>query len=331
MYNISRYFLVNSNKVKGECLMDSSVMRPTDLIKLGIWPSNKKFVGEFSLLEIGYQYLYTGKNANMYFKPGCACGLMVRTDKTSVNDILLSDVIEGKGILQNKISNLGYDFAEALGIKTAREYMPEIIPDDIVERSQHMRLERAMEITLADGTTAGLELIFRKYLTGSLYKAYKRGEDPYGLELPEGLEEWHKFDTPVFTPTTKGVSDDPLPYKMVTECYPEELKKLKNLFEAYYDYAENRGIVLVDTKFEMFGGFLGDEVLTPESSRFILKSDFDNGVYHSMDKQILRDYAKEQGWVEAGTKGQLLYVTIPDDIKKKVLAGYQKVYDMLAK
>jgi len=304
---------------------------PADLVKTGLWPENKKIIGELRLSALDYVMFYEGKNADMYYIPGKTSVLMVRTDRTSVNDILLSDVIEGKGEIQNKISNFGYDFAEKIGIKTARLPMPEDVPDDIAARSQHIQLAEALSIDVPNVGKTGLELIFRNYLTGSIYnKLYLKGIDSYEIDLPDGLEEWHEFSPPIFTPTTKGVSDDPLPYKMVESVHPKYVDQLQELFIAYTKYANDRGIVLVDTKFEMFGDMLGDEILTPESSRFILKSDFEQGIYKSMDKQILRDYAKSQGWIEKGTKGQLLYVEIPENIKKQVLAGYQKVYDMLA-
>jgi len=232
--------------------------------------------------------------------------------------------------LQNKISNFGYDFAEEQGIKTLRLQMPKEIPNWITERSQYIQLAKPNTIVLEDEGEVGLELIFRKYLTGSLYKLYKEGKDPYGLNLPEGLEEWHKFDEPIFTPTTKGKVDMPLKYSLVESKYPDPVRDLRNLFIAYSDYAEQKGIVLVDTKFELFEDKLGDEILTPESSRFILKSDFDQGKYISMDKQILRNWFKSEGYMETATKGELLNVEIPQDIKNAVLAGYQNIYDMLA-
>ena len=300
-----------------------------DLVKAGLWPKQKKVIGELELLKLGYQKFYEGKNADIYFLPGNTSVLMVRTDRTSVNDILLSDTIEGKAEIQTKISNFGYDFAESMGIKTARLKMPENIPENIVARAQHIQLAKPLSINVPGIGKTGLELIFRNYLTGSLYKLYKQGKDPYGLNLPKGLEEWYKFDEPIFTPTTKGTSDEPLDYKFVLDTYPEEVTQLMNLFKKFTDFAEQKGIVLVDTKFEMFGDMLGDEILTPESSRFIRKSDFEEGKYYSMDKQILRNYAKEQGWIEKGTKGQLLYVTIPKEIKQKILYGYQEIYSML--
>ena len=300
-----------------------------DLVDAGLWPNSKKIIGEPELVSLGYYMFYEGKNADLYFKPGDAAILMVRSDRTSVFDILLSDRIEGKGEIQNRISNFGYDYAESLGIQTARLDMPSDIPHEIECKSQYIRLEKPLSITLKE-KEVGLELIFRNYLTGSLFKEYQAGNDPYGLFLVKDLDEWQKFDAPIFTPTTKGVSDEPIIHTIVLDRHTEKVFDLRRLFIDFTDYAYKRGIVVVDTKFEMFGDMLGDEILTPESSRFILRENFEKGDYQSMDKQILRNYAKQQGWDKKGNKGQLLYVEIPDSIKEQILQGYQKVYDMLS-
>lgn len=303
------------------------------LVKTGLWPESKKMTDESGLDELeklGYILYYVGKNADLYIKPCTTKVLMVRTERTSVNDVKLSDTIEGKAILQNAICNFGYGFAETLGIKTARLAMPADIPVEIAKKSQYMSLAKPMTIILENGEETGLELIFRKYLTGSLYKAYLECKDPYGLNLPEGLKEWHEFERPIFTPTTKGVSDEPLNYEFVTEAFPEEVARLEQLFVSALDYFSERGIILVDTKFEMFGdGILGDEILTPESSRFISVENFEVGEYISMDKQILRDAAKKHGWTDGVTKGDTVNITIPDEVKNNVLAGYQAILDMI--
>lgn len=302
------------------------------LLETGLWPVNKEMTskkGLSELEELGYNLFYEGKNADLYVKDKSTAVLMVRTDRTSVFDVPLSDIIEGKGRIQNMISNLGYDFAESRGLKTLRLEMPNEIPENIAEKSQYVQLAKALSIELPDIGETGLELIFRNYLTGSLYKLYKNGEDPYGLNLPEGLEEWHKFDKPIFTPTTKGVIDEPLNYKMVESEHPEIVEHLEKLFIAYSKFAEKRGIILVDTKFEIFGDRLGDEILTPESSRFILKTDIEQGKYISMDKQILRDWFKSEGYLDTATKGELLNVEIPQSIKNAIIVNYQDINDML--
>jgi phosphoribosylaminoimidazole-succinocarboxamide synthase len=114
---------------------------------------------------------------------------------------------------------------------------------------------------------------------------------------------------------------------------------MENLFKSFTQYALDNGIVIVDTKFEIFINskgewVLGDEVLTPESSRFISKEDFDAGNYISMDKQILRDFGKAQNWKEQAKSlkaGEKLEVNVPQEIKDKILSGYTTILNRLSK
>jgi phosphoribosylaminoimidazole-succinocarboxamide synthase len=182
-------------------------------------------------------------------------------------------------------------------------------------------------------------LIFRNYLTGSLFEASQNGNDPYGLNLASDLKEWHKFETPIFTPTTKGVKDIPLNSQKVRDVFPEIISSLEKLFKDFTVFAEENGIIVVDTKLEVFVSangewILGDEILTPESSRFISKENFEAGNYISMDKQILRNFAKENSWKEKAKDlkaGEKLDVTVPDSIKNTILSGYSTIYNSLTK
>jgi len=279
-----------------------------EAIKSGLWPESKKITTEKGIPELenlGYSLFYIGKNADLYFIPGKVPRvLMVRTDRCSVFDILLDLQIMGKGVIQNQISNFGFDFAENIGIKTARCEMLDNIPEIVARRSQVIELCKPLEIELANGEKTGLELIYRNHITGSLFEAYKESKDPYGLNLPEGLQEWDKFETPLFTPTTKGIKDVPLKSEFVKTAYPDIVQNLNDLFVQFTKYAFKKGIVVIDTKKEVFINskgewVLGDEVLTPESSRFIAIEHFKNGTYKSMDKQLLRDFGKAAKWKEA--------------------------------
>ena len=125
----------------------------------------------------------------------------------------------------------------------------------------------------------------------------------------------------------------------VTEVFPEIISSMEKLFKDFTQYAEDNGIVVVDTKFEIFVNakgdwVLGDEVLTPESSRFISKEDFDAQNYISMDKQILRDFGKKNNW-KAKAKdlkaGEKLDVEVPDSIKNTILNGYSTIHNRLSK
>jgi len=313
-----------------------------DIVALGLWPESKKTTtqkGINELEELGYNLFYIGKNADLYTCPGDeAKVLLVRSDRCSVFDIPLNLEIEGKGVSQTAISNNGAAFAKEAGIRTA--ILDETVDSSlkIAPRCQFMELCKPLEAEI-DGDVVQFEFIFRNYLTGSLFDACQNGKDPYGLELSSDLEQWHKFETPIFTPTTKGIKDEPLNSQVVREKFPEIISSMENLFKSFTQFALDNGIVIVDTKFEIFINskgewVLGDEVLTPESSRFISKEDFDAANYISMDKQILRDFGKAQNWKEQAKNlkaGEKLEVNVPQEIKDKILSGYTTILNRLSK
>ncbi len=317
-------------------------MKISDIVALGLWPESKKTTtqkGIAELEELGYNLFYIGKNADLYTCPGDdAKVLLVRSDRCSVFDIPLNLEIEGKGVSQTAISNNGAKFAKQSGIRTA--ILDETVDQNlsVAPRCQLMELCKALEAEI-DGEVVQFELIFRNYLTGSLFEATQKGQDPYGLNLSSDLKEWSKFETPLFTPTTKGVKDIPLNSQKVRETFPEIISSLEKLFKDFTKFAEENGIIVVDTKLEVFVNskgewILGDEILTPESSRFISKEDFDAGNYISMDKQILRDFGKAQNWKEQAKElkaGQKLDVVVPQEIKDKILSGYTTILNRLSK
>jgi len=310
------------------------------IVELGLWPTSKKTTtqkGLSELEELGYNLFYIGKNADLYTCPEDEPKiLLVRSDRCSVFDIPLNLEIDGKGISQTAISNNGAQFAKDQGIKTA--ILSESVDPSlkIAPRCQIMELCKPLEAEI-DGEVVQFEFIFRNYLTGSLYEAYKNGNEPYGLELSSDLEQWHKFDAPIFTPTTKGIKDVPLNSGVVREKFPEIISSLEKLFKAFTEFAQKNGIIVVDTKLEVFLNsrgewVVGDEVLTPESSRFIAKEDFDNGAYISMDKQILRNFGIEDNWKEKAkslNSGEKLEVNVPDSIKNSILNGYETILKRL--
>lgn len=317
-------------------------MEISKIIDLGLWPKSKKTTtkkGILELEELGYNLFYIGKNADLYTCPGDKPKvLLVRSDRCSVFDIPLNLEIEGKGVSQTAISNDGAAFAREAGIRTA--ILSENVDDNlsVAPRCQMMELCKPLEAEI-DGEVVQFEFIFRNYLTGSLYEACQNGNDPYGLNLSNNLSQWHKFETPIFTPTTKGIKDEPLNSDKVREVFPEIISSLEKLFKDFTQFAQDNGIIIVDTKFEVFVNangdwVLGDEVLTPESSRFIAKKDFDNGDYISMDKQILRDFGKKERWKEKAKDlqaGKKLDVEVPDSIKNTILNGYRTIHNSLSK
>ena len=316
-------------------------MKISEIVALGLWPQSKKTTtqkGISELEELGYNLFYIGKNADLYTCPGEEQKvLLVRSDRCSVFDIPLNLEIEGKGIYQTAISNSGAQFAKKAGIRTA--ILDETIDSNltVAPRCQLMELCKALEAEI-DGEVVQFEFIFRNYLTGSLFDATQNGNDPYGLNLASDLKEWYKFETPLFTPTTKGVKDIPLNSQKVREAFPEIISSLEKLFKDFTVFAEENGIIVVDTKLEVFVNakgewILGDEILTPESSRFISKENFDAGNYISMDKQILRNFAKENSWKEKAKDlktGEKLDVVVPDSIKNTILDGYKTIQNSLS-
>jgi phosphoribosylaminoimidazole-succinocarboxamide synthase len=315
-------------------------MKISDIVALGLWPKSKKTTSSKGILELedlGYNLFYIGKNADLYTCPGDDPKvLLVRSDRCSVFDIPLNLEIDGKGIYQTAISNMGAKFAKDMGIKTA--ILSETVDQtlEIAPRCQLMELCKPLE-TMIDGDIVQFEFIFRNYLTGSLYEATQKGDDPYGLNLENNLKQWHKFDIPLFTPTTKGIKDEPLISSKVRDQFPKIIKTLEKLFKDFTKFANEQGIIVVDTKFEVFVNtngdwVLGDEILTPESSRFIAKEDFEIKNYISMDKQILRDFAKDNNWKEKAKDldiNQKLDVEVPDTIKNSILSGYSTIKNSL--
>ena len=317
-------------------------MKISDIVALNLWPDSKKTTtqkGISELEELGYNLFYIGKNADLYTCPGVEPKvLLVRSDRCSVFDIPLNLLIDGKGVSQTAISNNGAEFAKEAGIRTAilSEKVDQSL--NIAPRCQLMELCKPLEAKV-DGDVVQFELIFRNYLTGSLFDACQNGLDPYGLNLPSGLAQWHKFEIPIFTPTTKGIKDEPLNSQKIRELFPEIVSSLEKLFKDFTKFAQDRGIIVVDTKFEIFVNskdewVLGDEVLTPESSRFISKEDFDVANYISMDKQLLRDFGKQDNWKEKAKElksGEKLDVVVPQTIKDKILCGYTTILNRLSK
>lgn len=162
-------------------------MNITEITKLGLWPQSKKTTtqkGIAELEDLGYNLFYIGKNADLYTCPGDEPKvLLVRSDRCSVFDIPLNLLIEGKGVSQTAISNNGASFAKEAGIRTA--ILSETVDSSlsIAPRCQLMELCKPLE-AVVDGDLVQFELIFRNYLTGSLFDACQNGTDPYGLDLP---------------------------------------------------------------------------------------------------------------------------------------------------
>jgi phosphoribosylaminoimidazole-succinocarboxamide synthase len=184
-----------------------------------------------------------------------------------------------------------------------------------------------------------VECVVRGYLSGSGWKEYQQTGEVCGIALPEGLTESAKLPEPIFTPATKaeiGEHDENIDIERAGEilgdrALAEELKRISiALYEHAANHAAERGIIVADTKFE-FGSspgaeiVLGDEVLTPDSSRFWPADQYEPGRGQaSFDKQYVRDYLDEIGWDHSPPAPEL-----PDEVVENTRAKYVEAYEKI--
>jgi phosphoribosylaminoimidazole-succinocarboxamide synthase len=239
--------------------------------------------------------------------------LLVASDRISVFDVVLPTEIPDKGRVLTGLS--GFWFART----------EDIVPNHLLALREDGRSTECRKLEMLP-----IECVVRGYITGSGWKDYKATGQVCGIQLPEGLKESEKLPEPIFTPTTKAHTghDEPLDREgavaLVGEERFEELKDASiRLYRFASDYAAQRGIILADTKLE-FGlddgekVVLGDEVFTPDSSRFWPAQGFQAGRGQpSFDKQYVRDYAESLGWDKTDPGPEL-----PD----KVVTGTRRRY-----
>ena len=183
-----------------------------------------------------------------------------------------------------------------------------------------------------------VECIARGYITGSGWADYKKNQSVCGIPLPAGLQESERLPDPIFTPSTKAetghdenISFDEVAKLVGAERASELGEQTINVFKKGTDYALTRGLIIADTKFEWGlrkGGdtiVLGDEVLTPDSSRFWPADDYAPGRSQpSFDKQYVRDYLKEQDWDRTPPGPEL-----PEEIVQETSRRYRELYERM--
>ncbi len=254
--------------------------------------------------------------------------LLVATDRISAFDHVLGSGIPGKGKILTQISLFWFDFLSDivpnhLISAEVNDYPAEFQPyrDQLQGRSMLVRRLKMIEV----------ECVARGYLAGSGWKDYKRAGAICGIALPPGLPESARLPEPIFTPASKAKSghDENVPAEEVEQRIGGELTgRLRDLTLEIYrrtaEFALQRGIILADTKFEFgFDGdtlTLGDEVLTPDSSRFWpAKTYKPGGPQLSYDKQYVRDWLESSGWSK-----QPPAPALPDDVVAKTSAKYEE-------
>ena len=261
----------------------------------------------------GWKHLRTGKVRDLYTNDKGEL-LIVASDRISAFDWVLPTEIPNKGKLLTQISLFWF------------EMLSEIVPNHLVSTDVPASVAGRAVIAKPLNMFA-IECVARGYLTGSGWSEYKTNQEVCGNKLPAGLTDGSKLPESIFTPATKaeiGDHDINISFAQASEIVgAEDAAELKRLTLALYDrakdYAASREIILVDTKFE-FGRdangviTLGDEALTPDSSRFWDQE------HASFDKQYLRDYL-----VTVWDK-QSEPPTIPQEIVEKTAARYEEAF-----
>ncbi len=259
--------------------------------------------------------------------------LIVATDRISAFDYILPTGIPDKGRVLTQLSIFWFDFLREL---TPTHFLtadvgkyPEPLQryrDQLDGRSMLVKRARMIEI----------ECVARGYLSGSGWKEYQQQGTVCGIRLPAGLRESDKLPEPIFTPATKAQTghDENISFEQTANVIGADLAaRLRDLTLAIYEkaarYAETRGIIIADTKFEF--GFvgdelvLGDEVLTPDSSRFWPAETWRPGnSQFSYDKQFVRDYLESIRWNKQPPAPPL-----PEEVAQKTSEKYRQAYRVL--
>lgn len=262
--------------------------------------------------------------------------IITATDRISAFDHILQNKITQKGAILTQMSKFWFDFTKDI----VQNHMLSI---DVKDMPEFFRQERfdGNSMMCKKLEMLPIECIVRGYITGSGWESYQKNGTVCGITLPEGLEESAQLPEPIYTPSTKaeiGMHDENISYErsveILEEIYPEKgaeyAAKIRDYTIALYkkcaEYARGRGIIIADTKFE-FGlnengeVVLGDEMLTPDSSRFWPLEGYEAGKSQpSFDKQFVRD------WLKANPDSDYL---LPDEIVEKTVDKYKEAFELL--
>jgi phosphoribosylaminoimidazole-succinocarboxamide synthase len=277
-------------------------------------------------------FLYRGKVRDIYEIDADRL-LVVQTDRLSAFDVILPTPVPGKGRMLTAMSLFWFDRLAHVIPNHLLDAAPKSVvsPDDLEQIEGRSMVVRRL-------TPLPVEAIVRGYVAGSGWKDYQKTQSICGIALPAGLREAEKLPRPIFTPSTKaaiGSHDENIDYaeveKLVGASYAAQVRdKAIQLYSEAADYAETRGIIIADTKFE-FGTdssgklYLIDEALTSDSSRFWARDQYRTGISPpSFDKQFVRDWLEMKKWNK-----QAPAPALPDDILAKTVAKYEEALTLL--
>lgn len=257
--------------------------------------------------------------------------LMVASDRISAFDWILPTQIPDKGRVLNLISKFWFDYFDVpnhvVSMDTKNVDLPEgLTHDDLAGRSMIVKKCEVVPV----------ECVVRGYLVGSGWKDYQRTQSVCGIDLPAGLPNCAKFETPIFTPATKEDDghDENISFDRMVEIVGKDVAtelrdRSLDVYTRGRDFAAEKGIILADTKFE-WGWHEGeliliDEVLTPDSSRFWPASEYTAGQNQpSFDKQFVREWLEETDWDKNSQPPEL-----PEEIVSRTRAKYIDAFEML--
>jgi phosphoribosylaminoimidazole-succinocarboxamide synthase len=253
--------------------------------------------------------------------------LMVASDRISAYDVILPDPIPDKGAVLTQMSVFWF---ELLADVCPNHFLASEVPAEVAGRAIRVRRLDMYPV----------ECVVRGYLSGSGWREYGGSGSVCGIDLPGGLRESEKLPEPIFTPATKaelGEHDENVDFERAVEIIGDRglMESLRDISIELYsraaDHAAERGIILADTKFE-FGSHagaevvLGDEVLTPDSSRFWPADEYEPGrPQRSFDKQYVRDYLDSVGWDHTPPAPRL-----PEEVVASTRARYVEAYERLS-
>lgn len=257
--------------------------------------------------------------------------LIVTTDRMSAFDVIMNEPVPYKGVILNQITLFWMK-------KFAHLVKNHLIESDVDKFPAALAPYReeleGRSVLVKKAKPLPVECIVRGYITGSGWKDYKATGSVCGYKLPEGLLESARLEQPLFTPSTKaelGEHDENISTARAAEILGKDIaNQIENialaLFKEGRAWAESRGIIIADTKFE-FGldedgnVVLGDEMLTPDSSRFWPLEGYEPGHSQpSFDKQFVRD------WLKANPDSNY---DLPQDVIDKTIAKYLEAYELL--
>ncbi len=260
--------------------------------------------------------------------------LLVASDRISAFDFVLPDTIPFKGEILTKLSLFWFDL---LGDVVPNHLLSTDVLELPPEFAAHADYLRGRFMLVKKATVFPVECIVRGYLAGSGLKEYNREGTVCGIELPAGLVDSSRLETPIFTPSTKaeiGDHDENISYERMVEIIgAEPAAELRRASIEVYSraraHAAVRGVIIADTKFE-FGVIDGkitliDEVLTPDSSRFWPANEYEAGRSQgSFDKQYVRDWLEGSGWDKTPPPPRL-----PDEIVQGTSERYIQAYELI--